>query len=108
MKIFEIPIRQFYSIYENLKNAVDSFDYMLILNSGSWLFDGNSVNKILAKLHDFTIGWRAMKYSNMKRLSCDDHFVFINLKNLKKKIFYKIISIAFYLLILNTEVFTHC
>ena len=83
---FEIPIRQFYSIYENLKNAVDaSFDYMLILNSGSWLFDGNLVNKIIAKLQDFTIGCRAMKYSNMKRLSCDDHFVFINIKNLKKK-----------------------
>ena len=31
------------------------------------------------------IGCRAMKYSNLKRLSCDDHFVFINLKNFKRK-----------------------
>ena len=83
---YEIPIRQFYSIYINLKKAVDAdFDYMLILNSGSWLLDGNSVNNILTKLHGHIIGCRAMKYSNLKRLSCDDHFVFINLKNFKRK-----------------------
>ena len=60
---------------------------MLILNSGSWLFDGEKINQILKKLENYVIGCRAMKYSNLKRLSCDDHFVFINLKILRKKYF---------------------
>ena len=81
---YEIPIRQFYSVYLNLKNAlIQNFDFMLILNSGSWLFDGEKINEILNRLENYVIGCRAMKYSNLKRLSCDDHLT-INLKNFKK------------------------
>lgn len=82
----EVQIRQFYSIYLNLKKAIElNFDFMIVLNSGSWLFDGKSVNYIINKLKDYVIGCRAMKYSNSKRISCDDHFVFVNLKKLKNK-----------------------
>lgn len=84
LKISEIPLRQFYSIYLNLKKALElNFDFMIILNSGSWLLSGKSVNEIIQELKNHVIGCRAMKYSNMKRLSCDDHFVFINLNNFK-------------------------
>ena len=80
----EIPIRQFYSIYLNLKKALEqNFDFMIILNSGSWLLDGKSVNEIISNLQNYVIGCRALKYSNLKRLACDDHFIFINLKKFK-------------------------
>ena len=83
-KNYEIPIRQFYSIYLNLKKALEAnFDFMIILNSGSWLLNGKSVNEIIHELENYVIGCRVMKYSNLKRLSCDDHFVFINLKKFK-------------------------
>ena len=51
LKKYEIPIRQFYSIYLNLQKAIkENFDFMIILNSGSWLFNGKSVNEIINKL----------------------------------------------------------
>ena len=82
----EIPIRQFYSIFYNLIKAIKmNYDFMIVLNSGSWLFDEKKINIILKKLKNFKIGCRVMKYSNMKRVSCDDHFIFFNLKNIKKE-----------------------
>jgi hypothetical protein len=82
----KISIRQFYSIFYNLNKAIKmNYDFMIVLNSGSWLLDGKKINNIIAKLRNFKIGFRAMKYTNMKRISCDDHFIFFNLKNMKNE-----------------------
>lgn len=82
----EIPIRQFYSMYVNIKKAIESnFDFVIILNSGSWFLDGQKIDDIISNLKNYVIGCRAMKYSNMKTISCDDHFIFININELKNK-----------------------
>ena len=85
LSLYQVPIRQFFSIIASLNEAISKgYDFVIVLNSGSWILDDIKITEIIEKLKNKIFGVRLMKYSNNKRISCDDHFIIINVSELKK------------------------
>ena len=78
-------LRLFHSIIESGKDAINKkYDYIIYLNSGSWIFSDKGIIRIISQIEDKIFASRVLKFSNMKMFGCEDHFLIINLKNAKK------------------------
>lgn len=78
-------LRLFHSIIQSGKDALDrNFDYIIFLNSGSWIFSDQGIKKIISNIENKIFASRVLKFSNVKGFGCEDHFLIINLKNAKK------------------------
>lgn len=67
------------SIIQSGKKAIEqNCDYIIYLNSGSWILDIESIFKIIEKMENRTFG---VQISNrFKYLIVEDHFLFVNLR----------------------------
>ena len=78
-------LRLFHSIIDSGKDAINKqYDYIIYLNSGSWIFSDKGIRRIISQIENKIFASRILKFSNMKMFGCEDHFLFINLKNAKK------------------------
>ncbi len=78
-------LRLFHSIIQSGNEAMDKgFDYIIYLNSGSWIFSDHGIKNVISKIENKIFASRVLKFSNVKGFGCEDHFLIINLKNAKK------------------------
>ena len=84
-------IRLFHSIIQSGNFAFkNKFDYIVYLNSGSWILNSSKIIDILKLItkKNYTFASRVQTFLNGKAMYFDDHFIIVNLKtNLANKIF---------------------
>lgn len=84
-------IRLFHSIIQSGNFASNNkFDYIIYLNSGSWILNSSKIIDLLKLMtkKNYTFASRVQTFLNGKAMYFDDHFIIVNLKtNLANKIF---------------------
>ncbi len=76
-------IRLFNSIIQSGKKAKEkNFDFIIYLNSGSWIIDSKKILKVLKLMSSkqYLFGSRVQTFLNGKAIYFDDHFLIVNLK----------------------------
>ena len=84
-----INARLFNSIIQTGNYAIENkCDYIIYLNSGSWILKPNKILQLIKKMKNKTVGVRVL--NRFKYLIIDDHFLIVDLKKAKIANFFDI------------------